>query len=141
MKFMSISEIEASAIGTPTGYCDRFGTPIKVGDEIIYYHRCTRELEPDEDLSDFERYEIVGGGHKGYVYTGRVNRYRSVVTFSFEYGLRFGKLLFRKIDRGFDDRLLAVVVDNNHKSPKLTIKDIYTDLSVQNLHIEGNSEV
>ena len=39
---MTRAEFEEMAIGIETGYTDRNGTPIKVGDNIVIYGKCSK---------------------------------------------------------------------------------------------------
>ena len=46
---MTVEEFEKMAVGMDTGYRDRNGTPICVGDSVIYYKKCTCHISDYED--------------------------------------------------------------------------------------------
>ena len=119
-------EIEALSIGVDTGYRDRNGTPIRVGDKVVYYKKAIRPIDDDEDIRDFLPEYVVGKGVKGYVYTGRVSRFKSTVKFSFNHGLEIldggrYKYLFEK---DADGNLVTILVDNEGKNPKLSFEEV-----------------
>lgn len=123
---MTAKEFEKLAIGIETGYTDRNGTPIRVGDEIIYYRRVAMPLSEDEDINTIPRKWIYGKGFKRFVYTGKVIRYRHTVGFSLEYGLDmlpddYWRALSEKDING---NCCCLLVDNERLNPKLTFEDI-----------------
>lgn len=122
---MTAQDLEALAVGIPTGYKDRNGTPIKVGDEVIYYKKAV-EYVGRETAWQYPKDYIYGSGVHGYVYTGKVTRHRHKVTFTFEHGYKIleggqSKYLFEK-DK--DGNLITILVDNEKKNPKLSFKDV-----------------
>lgn len=123
---MTREELVKLADGIETGYTDRNGTPIKVGDEVVYYKKCTCQIDDDEDIKEYPDYLVVGDGYQGYVYSGKVMRYRYKVKFDFEHGLsildgRKYKYLYEKDSKG---NLLTILVDNEKKNPYLTLKQV-----------------
>ena len=122
---MTIEEFEEMAIGMKTGYTDRNGTPIRVGDEVIYYKKCTTYVGIDE-IKTYPKEWIVGTGAQGYVYTGKIIRYRSKVSFSFHWGLEIldgGRSKYLR-ETDIEGNLLTILVDNNGLNPKLTFKQV-----------------
>jgi hypothetical protein len=122
---MTKEEFEKMAKGIETGYTDRNGTPIKVGDKITLYHKCTEWVGRDA-LQEYDQDYVVGCGAQGYAYTGKVIRQNHTVRFTFEHGLEMtstGKYKF-KHDTDEDGNLKTVVVNNNGKAPKLTFEDL-----------------
>lgn len=119
-------EIELLANGVDTGYRDRNGTPIRVGDSVVYYKRAVRQLDTREEMRDYPKEYIVGTGNKGYVYTGKVSRRRHTVSFSFANGLEIlsggrYKYLYETDSKG---NLRTILVDNEYKAPKLKFEDL-----------------
>lgn len=120
---MTIEELERLAIGIETGYRDRYGTPIKVGDDITLYHRCKTHVD-EEEVWEYPKEYIIGTGFKGYVYTGKIVRQHFRVTFSFHNGLemtdtrKYG-FLYETDSKG---NLICVVVGKD--APKLTFEDL-----------------
>lgn len=130
MDELTYGDIERMAKGVATGYIDRDGTPIRVGDNVIYYKKCTALVGREEAKAHPDEY-IVGTGAKGYVYTGKVIRKSYIVEFSFHDGLKIldgykWKYLY---ETGADGRLLTILVDNEHRNPKLTFEQVITDKS------------
>lgn len=111
---MTAQEIEQLAIGVETGYYDRDGQPIRVGDEYVYYKLCTRLLPENE-------WKGAEGNFQKREYTGRVIRYRNKVTFSFIDGVDIWFRLYHKDGNG---NILTILVDNEHKAPKLTVEEV-----------------
>ena len=120
---MTKEEFEKLAIGVETGYTDRYGVPIKVGDNITLYHKCTEYVGPEE-IKMYSKEYIVGTGEQCYVYTGKVQRQHHKVKFTLEHGLQMtstGKYKFlREIDSA--GNLMSVVVGD--KGPKLSLEEL-----------------
>ena len=123
---MTREDIEKMANGVETGQTDRNGTPIKVGDEVIYYKKCTRCLDEDEDIREYPERYIVGDGYQRYVYTGKIMRSRHKVKFDFENGLSIldGRKYKYLYEKDSNDNLLTILVDNKNKNPKLTLEQV-----------------
>ena len=107
-------EFVAMADGIDTGFRDRDGKPIHVGDEVIYYKKQT------EGIWD----ENTGEWH--WNYTGRVTRRRHKVKYDFLRGLKIlenhqWKYLTETDEMG---NLLTILVDNEHKNPKLNLMQV-----------------
>lgn len=123
---MTREEIEKLAIGVETGYTDRYGVPIKIGDDITLYHKCT-EYVGREEITMYSKEYIVGTGAQGYVYTGKIQRQHHKVRFTFEDGLQMtstGKYKFlHEIDGA--GNLMSVVVGKN--APKLSLEELLVE--------------
>ena len=118
-------DINVLAIGVYTGYRDRNGTPIRVGDEVIYFKKCVKHVGWDH-VEEYPREYVVGTGGQGYVYSGKIVRRRYTVEFDFERGLNIiepgcWKYLTEKDEKG---NLLTILVDNKKTNPKLTLDDV-----------------
>jgi len=123
---MTKEEIEKLAIGVETGYTDRYGVSIKIGDDITIYHKCTKYVGCKE-ITMYPKEYIVGTGAKGYIYTGKIHRMHHKVKFTFEYGLQMtstGKYKFlHEIDGA--GNLMSVVVGKN--TPKLSFEELLVE--------------
>ena len=123
---MTRQEYERLAIGIETGYTDRMGNPIKVGDNIILYNK-VKEYVGKEYIDEYYKDEyIVGTGYEGYVYTGKIMRQYHTVTFSFENGLQMtstGKYKFLR-ERDEYGNLLTVLIGDKSNAPKLTFEEL-----------------
>lgn len=120
---MTREEFEQMAIGIETGYKDRNGKPIKVGDKIVIYHKCAKYVGSDQ-VHDY-RY-ICGTGEMGYVYTGKIQRQFYEVRFSFDNGVEFTdnnkwKFLNEKDENG---NLKYVLISSKEQAPKLSIDEL-----------------
>lgn len=120
---MTKEELEQMAIGVETGYKDRNGKPIKVGDEIVIYHRCVKYVGRE----NVRKYKyIYGEGTQGYICTGVIQRQYYKVRFSLEYGVEYtdnGKWKFL-CETDKKGNLKYVLVSSKDKAPKLTIEEL-----------------
>lgn len=121
---MTIEEFEKLAEGMRTGYKDRTGRDIRVGDEVIYYRKSSRRLRSDEDPNCIE--EKYHYGHE-YVYTGKVRRSRYTVQFSFAHGVdilggSFKYAYYHEKDK--HGNLITILIDNERKNPKIEFDDL-----------------
>lgn len=126
---MTIEELEKLAIGMETGYTDRNGTPIRVGDKIVLYHRCTTCVG-HEEIKEWPEDYWVGCGAQGYVYTGKVQRQKHHVQFTFYNGLEMtqnGKWKFLK-EKDSNGNLKFVLVNNDGKAPKMTYQELMKEV-------------
>lgn len=123
LKPVTGEDLEKLAIGLPTGYKDRNGNQIRIGDEVIYYHKCCKYV--GEEITDYPKCYIVGTGEKCYVYSGKVVRSRHTVTFSFEDGFDIVKDRYKYLfDCDEDGNLLTILVDNEGLNPKLSLDEL-----------------
>jgi hypothetical protein len=124
-KRMTRAEYEKLAIGVETGYTDRNGTPIKVGDDIVIYHKCTKYVGREE-IINYRREYVVGTGDQGYVYSGIIQRQYHTVRFSFNYGLEMcstGKWKFLT-EEDKNGNLKYVLIGDKKSAPKLTFEEL-----------------
>lgn len=123
---MTKDEFEKLAIGIEIGYTDRNGKPIKIGDNIVYYKRCTCAIDEEDDIRTYPSWQIVGNGHMGYVYTGKILRRHHIVTFSFENGFTIvpnAYAYLNETDKQGNLRLIQVLEDGE-EAPKITLKEL-----------------
>lgn len=121
---MTKAELEELAIGMETGYTDRAGVPICIGDEVVYYKKCTEFV--GEDAKEYPDEWRVGTGGQGYVYSGKIIRTRHKVTFTADDGIRIleGQKYKYLYEKDPDGNLLTILVDNMRCNPKLTFEQV-----------------
>jgi hypothetical protein len=126
---MTREDLEKPAIGIETGYTDRNGIPIRVGDKIVLYHRCTASVG-SEEIKEWHEDYWVGCGAQGYVYTGKIQRQNHQVKFSFYGGLEMTQSHKWKFLRELDSKgnLKFVLVNNNGKAPKMTYEELMKEV-------------
>ena len=123
---MTREQFEKMAVGVETGYKDRYGKPIKVGDDIVIYGKVSEYVGPDE-IKYYPKEYIVGDGIQGSVYTGKICRQYHTVKFDFEYGFdmcpssRKWKFKTEKDSKG---NLKYVVIGNKKNAPKLSFEEL-----------------
>lgn len=129
---MTVKEFEELAIGLETGYFDRNGTPIRVGDQVVYYKKCTKRIGLTENIRDYPIKYIVGDGAQGFVYTGKVMRQRNTVTFSFMDGIAIldGRKWKYLHETDASGNLVTILVDNENKNPKLSLDEVISPVQV-----------
>ena len=118
--------IESLADGMLTGMYDMKGTPIRIGDMLVYYKRQSRHLSDDEDIEEFPKAYIAGTGQRRYVYTGKVRRRYVRVKFEFPFGIYTEPNLawhsLARDERGWLKTVL--VVNGRDDAPVLSVDDL-----------------
>ena len=118
-------EFEKSAFGIDTGYRDMRGTPIRIGDPIVYYKKCTRRIDDDDDIRIYPKWMVYGQGFNGYVYTGRVQRRFYVVNFDLEHGFEIVPGCYAYLNETDDQgNLKTLLVCERDEAPKYSLEQL-----------------
>ena len=121
---MTREELEKAAIGIDTGYRDMNWVPIKIGDSIVYYRKCSLYVGEDE-VKNYPKWQVYGTGERGYVYSGRVQRKFVTVDFDMENGFDIVPGLYAYLrERDKDGNLMTVLVCDKQNAPKYTLEQV-----------------
>jgi len=128
---MTEKELIELAKGCETGYYDREGNPIKIGDFVCIYHLPTEYIKDPEELEHIDDKYFVNGYNCNHVYTGRVIREYGFVEFSFRYGWNLPRGYYNCLYKNkqeyedLPDRCFQILVCKNREdAPKLSFEDV-----------------